>query len=186
MRWNYGPGYMVFPEISNPDASYYELVRLAKNKGCNVYYMGDGDHLLIDGVSFLCFNPKNMNYQNKNQGSIVLKLQYKEFDMLFTGDIDAEIEEDILGRINEPVEVLKVPHHGSKSSSSMMLLQALQPDISLISCGLNNSYGHPDEEVVQRLKTIGSAIFCTKDDGQILIKVRGDKIQVESYLKSAR
>lgn len=177
---------MVFPKISNPDTSYYELVRLAKNKGCNVYYMGDGERLLIDGVSFLCLNPKNMNYQDKNQGSIVLKLQYKEFDMLFTGDIDAKIEEDILRRINGPVEVLKVPHHGSKSSSSMMLLQEIQPDISLISCGLNNSYGHPDEEVVQRLKSIGSTIFCTKDDGQILIKVKGNKIQIESYLKRAR
>ena len=89
-----------------------------------------------------------------NNNSLVVKLEYKDFKMLFTGDIE-EIAEESLLKLYEKEElkadILKVPHHGSKTSSSKKFLEAVSPKLALIGVGENNKFGHPNDEVLNRI-----------------------------------
>ncbi len=174
---------LVLPAIMNPDAEYLELVQLAEEKECKVYYIQKGDSLQIDGMSFMCLNPKIRDYEDKNAGSIVLKVSYEKFDMLLTGDLPKQEELHLLSDITAGIEVLKVAHHGSATSSSKELLQVIQPEIACVSVGENNQYGHPAKEVLDRLSCFAQKVYLTKDHGAITIKTDGDVYQVEYYLE---
>lgn len=112
-----------------------------------------------------------------NNTSIALWLSYKDFEAFLPGDIDKEVE----GRIEIPkfAEVLKVPHHGSKNSSSKDFLEKVKPQLSIISVG-KNSFGHPTEETLERLEKIGSQILRTDKEGEIEVVSDGKSWQVFS------
>ena len=174
---------LVLPDISNRDEAYKELERLALSKGCTLYYMKKGDYLKIDEITFTCLNPFRQIYDNKNAGSIVLQMTYGEFDMLLTGDIDAEGERLLLHSIVGSIEVLKVAHHGSDTSSSEAFVKGVQPIVACVSVGENNQYGHPAKEVMERLEQFASNIYLTKDCGAITIETDGNKYAVSTYLE---
>ena len=83
-------------------------------------------------------------------------------------------------RIFEDIDVLKVAHHGSSGSGSEEFLERIQPELSLISCGRNNTYGHPHEETLERLRDVGSRIMSTVDSGAITLKI-GKGVRVYEY-----
>ena len=104
-------------------------------------------------------NSKQVVQKNSiNNNALVCKLNYKGFSMLFTGDIEEETEELLISKYkNNSIlssTVLKVGHHGSKSSSTQEFLELIKPKISLIGVGKNNNFGHPNEEVIKRLKNL--------------------------------
>jgi beta-lactamase superfamily II metal-dependent hydrolase len=111
-----------------------------------------------------------------NEVSIVLLLRHGSIEYVFTGDIDAAVEATVAARVT-PVaaEVLKVSHHGSKSSSSELFLQTFSPDAAVISVG-RNPYGHPSEEVINRLRAIGAEVTRTDVQGDIQIISDGQSI----------
>ena len=89
-----------------------------------------------------------------NNNSLVVKLEYKDFKMLFTGDIEEIAEERLLKLYDKEelkADILKVPHHGSKTSSSQKFLEAVSPKLALIGVGENNKFGHPNDEVLNRI-----------------------------------
>lgn len=174
---------LVLPAIMNPDNAYIELVRLAKEKGCRVYYMQKGDYLRIDDMSFTCLNPRRQIYEDKNAGSIVLQMNYKKFDMLLTGDLPEQEEQCLLSDIKGSIEVLKVAHHGSATSSCEAFLSAIYPQIACVSVGEHNQYGHPAREVMERLCDFAKKIYLTKDSGAIIIETDGDAYQIASFLE---
>ncbi len=174
---------IVFPAITNPDEAYKELVQLAKQKGCSVYYMKKGDVLEIGNVQLQCLNPVKQSYEDKNAGSIVLQLTYDKFDMLLTGDLPQDEEQKLLGDLKENIEVLKVGHHGSATSTSFSFLQRLCPLVACISVGENNMYGHPAKEVMVRLSQFVQKIYLTKDSGAITIETNGKEYYVETFLQ---
>ncbi|CDE37542.1 dNA internalization-related competence protein ComEC/Rec2 [Mycoplasma sp. CAG:472] len=93
---------------------------------------------------------------------------------------DAGIEKDILEKYNiSDVYVLKVGHHGSKTSSSIEFINEINPKYSIISVGKNNRYGHPNKEVLNNLDN--SKIYRTDEDGSILFKIKNNKFQIETY-----
>ena len=120
-----------------------------------------------------------------NNNSLVLRLEYKDFAMLLTGDIQAEVERDLLQ--TDPAalqaQVLKVAHHGSKTSSINEFLAAVKPKIAVISSGEGNKYKHPSPEVVQRLYNLQADVFNTALCGDIIIKSNGKTcdITVEKF-----
>lgn len=174
---------IVLPKIANPDEAYFELVDMAVNKGCHIYYMETGDSLEIDGVSLFCLHPEGKDYQDKNTGSLVLKLSYNSFDMLLTGDADEAAEKEIISRISfDDIEVLKVAHHGSATSSSETFLERIHPQIACISVGERNRYGHPADEVMERLTTYTGNIYLTKYSGAITIETDGTKYRVIPFV----
>ena len=119
------------------------------------------------------------SYRSVNDTSIVSKLVYGETSFLFPGDITKKIEKQL---ININADVLKVPHHGSKSSSSFGFLEKVNPYLAVISVG-NNSYGHPHPEVLQRLEEFGITILRTDEKGDISIKSNGTEIFSSHLLK---
>ncbi len=173
---------IIFPAISNPDEAYQHLVRLAKEQGCRVYYMKRGDVLEIGEVRLRCLNPLPRTYEDKNAGSIVLQLTYDNFDMLLTGDLTQEEEQKLVGDLKNYIEILKVGHHGSATSTSLSFLEKLRPIVACISVGEDNIYGHPAKEVVERLSQFARKIYLTKDSGAITIETDGTEYFVDTFL----
>lgn len=130
-------------------------------------------------------NDRNMINENKlNNNSLVFKLKYNNFSMLFTGDIEKLAENEIL-KSNNNLEstILKVGHHGSKTSSTDNFIDAVNPKIAVIGVGKNNNFGHPSEEVLKRLKNIGTKIYRTDLCGEIIIKVdKKSKIRITTKI----
>ena len=98
---------------------------------------------------------------------------------MFMGDASITTEEEILNKYNLPdIDVLKVGHHGSKTSSSKEFISEINPKYSIISVGKNNRYGHPNKEVLENLKT--SKIYRTDEDGSIMFKIKNNKLKIET------
>lgn len=114
-----------------------------------------------------------------NESSIVLEMKYKNFSVLFTGDIDIENEKALVasGLLNE-VDVLKVAHHGSKYSSGEGFLAKLSPKYAVVSVGKKNTYGHPAPEVLGRLSGVGTGVLRTDELGEIEFELEGDRLSV--------
>ena len=119
-------------------------------------------------------------YDNENDNSNVIYFKYGTFKFLFMGDAGIEKEKDILEKYNiSDVYVLKVGHHGSKTSSDKKFIDEIKPKYSIISVGKNNRYGHPSKEVLNNLKQ--SKVYRTDEDGSILFKIKNNKFQIETY-----
>lgn len=129
--------------------------------------------------------------EEQNEHSVVFRLEMNGHSFVFTGDIGAEAERDILERFGGSeqageVEVLKVAHHGSKHSSSAAWVRSFSPELSLISAGVNNTYGHPNPDVVQRLEDAGSAVRRTDLDGEIQVSTPfGEPLRIRTKLARA-
>lgn len=109
-----------------------------------------------------------------NDNSIVVRLRYGERTVLFTGDIEREAEAALAGQ-DLSAEVLKVPHHGSRTSSTDDFLDAVAPDFAVASCGRFNSFGHPHAEVVARYRRRGVPLWRTADDGGVIVQTEGER-----------
>ena len=104
--------------------------------------------------------------------------------MLFTGDMEKEGEERLLGTGAElTADVLKAGHHGAANASSEEFLREVNPRLAVISCGENNRYGHPSPETLRRLQEAGSQVCCTAWEGAVKIASDGEKCLVETYLE---
>jgi competence protein ComEC len=118
----------------------------------------------------------------RNDDSEVLELRYGGVSIVFTGDIGTEAEQAIVNSFTRaPVRILKVPHHGSATSSSSPFLRALHPDVAVISDGRGNPFGHPVAAVVERYRSIGAAIYRTDLDGAVTVETDGHTVHVRTF-----
>jgi competence protein ComEC len=144
-----------------------------------------GDHLSIDDVSVVAHHPEPPDWERqdvRNDDSIVLELRWRDVSVVLTGDIGRAVEERIAARFAPaPLRVLKVPHHGSATSSSESFLRALSPPVAVISVGRGNPYGHPVPVVLQRYQNIGTEIFRTDRDGAIELTSDGYSAQFATF-----
>ena len=125
-----------------------------------------------DGVSFSLWQWSGA--RDSNQKSCVLQVQANDERLLLTGDIDANAERDLLrSPLAVPTQWLQAPHHGSRTSSSMVLLKALAPDRVLISRGHGNAYGHPHPQVIARYKALGVQVLDSAEQGAIRFRLGG-------------
>ena len=121
----------------------------------------------------------NKNYGNENDNSSVIYTKLNNHKFLFMGDAGVEVEEDLIEKYNlQDIDVLKVGHHGSKTSSSKKFIDEIEPKYSIISVGKNNRYGHPNNEVLNNIKD--SKIYRTDLDGSIMFKIKNDKFKIET------
>ncbi|MCR3955422.1 MAG: DNA internalization-related competence protein ComEC/Rec2 [Gudongella sp.] len=150
-----------------------------KRKNVPVLMLMEGSGInLSDNSSIECIFSSGGSYINENNNSLVLLLKSKGRSALFTGDIEAEVEE----RIPEyDVDILKVAHHGSSTSSSENHISGLMPEISVISAGRDNPYGHPHELVLETLHKVGSKVYRTDEVGQILVVISDEGMDVLPY-----
>ncbi len=155
-----------------------ELLTYAAERNIPVRYANAGDRLVFADVEISCLHPVEP-VEAENDNSIVLQLKYGDFSALFTGDISMEAE-DFLSELG-PVTLLKVPHHGSRYSASTNLLEVCTPKIAFVSCGLGNAYGHPHEELLQRLEDIQCQWYATKRSGALFLKTDGSRVEIDTF-----
>ena len=172
-------------------SNYQELLRLVKEKSIKLSYVKMGDKLKVDKEVFIqILWPQERLLQENilNNNSMVCKVQYHSFSMLFTGDIEELAEKEILQVYKDTTilraTVLKIAHHGSKSSSTLPFLEAVKPQIALMGVGENNTFGHPSIGTIQRLQTMQTQIYRTDKQGEIQIRInRNGKIEVYEKIK---
>lgn len=165
---------VVISSLGQESNEFSEFMELVNKKNINTLNVKKGDVLKIKNASIEILYPDNelINDNVKNNNALVFKFIWKDFSMLFTGDIEKLAEEKILKLYENNLEklkctVLKVAHHGSKTSSTKSFLEAVSPKIALIGVGKNNNFGHPNEGIIQRLKDINCKIYRTDEMGEI-------------------
>lgn len=178
---------IIVPKINETvvDKNYRNIISKAEKEKINVIYLGKGDIIQMKGLQIRCLWPEDDRKLDKNDLSLTFYLSVSETDfrMLFTGDLGMEGEKMLIkSGISDKVNVLKTGHHGSNNSSSAEFLKVLSPEVSIISCGVNNRYGHPGQDALKRLKDIASDIYVTKDTGEIDIHVNERGFKVETFL----
>lgn len=174
-------------EISDNFNKFLELIQ---NKKVNVIIVKAGDKVIIDKQCYfdILFPTENLISENVlNNNSIVAKFYLQNyFSILLTGDIEQIAEEKIVEKYKHTnmlqATILKVAHHGSKSSSTEDFLELVKPKIALIGVGEKNTFGHPNQEVLDRLKTCGAKIYRTDLDGEIVIKVKKNELKIRKAI----
>ena len=153
-----------------------ELIKVLEKK--KIKYYSCIKELNIDKNKLQFLNTKE--YDNENDNSNVIYTELNGYKFMFMGDSGIEKEKDILDKYNiSDIDVLKVGHHGSKTSSDKKFIDEIKPKYSIISVGKNNRYGHPNKEVLDTLND--SKIYRTDQDGSIMFKIKKDKLQIETY-----
>ena len=145
-------GAVYMPKISADTATYRDVLEAVKGKGLEVQHPASGDVLDFNGLPVEIFGPVK-EYKNLNNNSIVLRISVGDTAFLFTGDAETEAEFDILEQgFDLSADVLKVSHHGSSGSSVEEFLAYADADYAVISVGIGNSYDHPEDVTLKRLK----------------------------------
>lgn len=171
------------PNRPHTTKTFEDVLDAIENKGLTFEVGEAGMALLtlsIDGKAFtleiLSPSSEHIEDYDNNNASIVLKMIYGKTSILFMGDAEAPVEADLLeAGVDLRANILKVGHHGSKTSSTDAFLQAVQPQVALISAGVNNKYNHPTPEVLERLDTMGIDIYRTDLLGTIILTSDGDE-----------
>lgn len=146
----------------------------------------EGQRIELDGVVIEVLHADTgVNGQSGNEVSSVIRASYGKYSFLFTGDLPAHGEEQML-QSNKDISstVLKVGHHGARTSSTAEFLQAVAPKYAVISVGNNNSFGHPHGDTIRRLEEQHSKIYRTDKQGAIVFKTNGTKMKVDTFLSS--
>lgn len=175
------------PDAQVPTTSVYEnLLKAIDAKGLKVTAAHGGMTLLDSGgVKLELLAPNSAKYEDLNNYSIVTKLTCGSKSFLFMGDAQAESEKELLAQgYNLHSDVLKCGHHGSSTSTTAAFLKAVAPQSAVISCGVNNDYGHPDKQVVDRLKKAGVTVYRTDLQDTILALCDGKAITFQPNQKS--
>lgn len=165
---------VLMPKKTTTTKTYEDVLKAIKNANLKIKTPKVGDIFYVGMAKCEVMGIEN-DAENLNENSIIIELTYGEKKFLFTGD--AEVANEKL-RSWDDIDVLKVAHHGSRTSSSEEFLEQVKPEYAIISCGQNNDYGHPHQEVVDRLK--GVKIYRTDEEGTILITSDGENLEFES------
>ncbi|SHH64400.1 ComEC/Rec2 family competence protein [Clostridium grantii] len=175
----YDIGKFYAPKITSTTDSYNSMVK-ALNKKSKKITVSKGGMSFKLGSDVLCeiLAPNNSSYDNLNNYSVVLKVTFKDTSFLLTGDAEKESEDEILSqKYILKADVLKLGHHGSSTSTTPDFLQSVDPKIAIASCGINNSYGHPNDEIINLLTENNIHLFRTDLDKTIILESDGKIIK---------
>ena len=152
-----------------------ELIKVLDKK--KIKYYSCIKELNIDKNKLYFLQTKE--YDNENDNSNVIYTELNGYKFMFMGDASTTTEKEILDKYNLPdIDLLKVGHHGSKTSSSKEFIDEINPKYSVISVGKKNRYGHPNKEVLNNLKD--SKIYRTDLDGSIMFKIKNSRLKIET------
>jgi competence protein ComEC len=157
-----------------------------RRRGTSVQPLRVGDLIHRGGARVRVLSPPPPDWERprvRNDDSVVLEVRYGNIAILLTGDISAEVERQILPQLSDaPIRVLKVGHHGSRTSTSAALVAAWRPQVALVSCGRGNRFGHPAPEVIARLDEAGARIYRTDRHGAITVTSDGRSLEVTTFV----
>ena len=162
--------------------TFTNMMKAVSDEGLKVNILKSGDYIdLGGGARFDVYSPIGKNYEELNDYSPIMKLTYGNNKFMFTGDAEVLSEEEVLSKYSASElksDVLKVGHHGSTTSTSDTFLDAVNPTYAVISLGVNNSYGHPHKEIINKLNNNKIKTYRTDLSGQITITSDGNDIDI--------
>ena len=168
---------LYLPYNESSTTSYYKiLLKSVQEKDMSINEAEVGDEIkLTDDISAQIMAVDNSQPEDENDASIVVMIKYQDMEYLFMADATTEVE---VKREWEDIDVLRVGHHGSNTSSSEKFLKQVKPEISIISVGKDNSYGLPKDKIIKRLNSIGSNIYRTDKVGTIQLVSNGKENKI--------
>jgi len=170
---------MYMPRMSHNTRTFEDLLNAIDRKGLSVTTAKAGVSVLdAPGLSISLLAPNRSGYSDLNDYSAVVKLVYGNSSFLFMGDAEEASEREI--RADVDVDVLKVGHHGSSSSTSSSFLKKVTPQYAVISVGEDNTYGHPTQKTLDKLAAAGAKIYRTDLNGTIIISTNGNSYTVKT------
>lgn len=183
---------LILPGVGYQEEKIQRLAALAKEKEISVGTLGAGGSVESGAIKLTCLYPSSDQATgDSNQDSMVLFLEYQDFTALFTGDLEKageerflkEVESGRFARITQDgqIDLLKVAHHGSGNGTTEEFLKVFTPEKAVISCGENNSYGHPAQEVLERLENVGAEIVRTDQAGAVTVGIQNGIRKVKEY-----
>ena len=168
---------IIMPKVAHTTRTFENLLLTIQNKGLKITAPVPGTEYKLGDASFTILAPNSNSYEDLNNYSVVVKLNYGSTSFLFTGDAEATSENEILARgYNVKADVLKVGHHGSTSSTTDKFLDAVSPQYAVICVGAGNSYGHPAPATLLKLAERGIKIYRTDEAGTIVATSDGKSI----------
>ena len=159
------------------------MINAVKNEGLKVQVIKEGMSFdLGEGAKIEVYSPIQDSYDNLNNYSPIMKLIYGNNTFIFTGDAEKEVEKEVLEKYsnNLNADVIKFGHHGSSTSSSEEFIEAISPKYGIISCGVDNSYGHPHRETLDVINKMDIKTYRTDKQGEITIISDGNEIEIKT------
>ena len=179
----YDVGMAIDPGLPHDTAVYQEFERLIKEKNIERIRARRGQIIWLDESVYLeiLFPDRDPKGWDTNDASIVARLVYGDISFMLTGDSPQKMEQYLVGLDGEALasDVLKLGHHGSKTSTSELFLGFVSPTYAIVSAGKDNQYGHPHKEVLELVERFGIPIFATYETGSIIIRTDGTNISID-------
>ena len=171
-------GNVIAPETEADTRSYNSLKTKTEEQGLTIQHPKPGDSMDLGSSKIEFYGPITESESDRNNGSIVMKIIYGDTSFLFTGDAEREEEQEILNAgYDLSTTVLKVGHHGSKNSTTYPFLREIMPQYAVISVG-DNSYGHPTEDTLSRLRDADVKVYRTDMQGDIIATSDGKTVTI--------
>ena len=174
-------------EVKSPALA--KLESLARERNIPVEFESRSKEFSLDGVQGQFLWPEvayaDAAVTAKNNDSLVLRLKFRNRALLLPGDAEKQAEQAMLAENSEGdlhADVLKVGHHGSKNSTTPEFLEAVHPQVAVISAGEDNPYGHPSPELLEQLQSAGARVLRTDRDGAVHILTDGDKLEISCFV----
>ncbi|MCL2572529.1 MAG: MBL fold metallo-hydrolase [Defluviitaleaceae bacterium] len=169
-------GQVLMPDVVHTTATFENFISIIENNQISVASPEVGERFQAGIIEFIVLAPQPVA-GNLNDASLVVRMQHGETSFIFTGDAEAASERAmVVSGLDLNSDVLKVGHHGSRTSTTAAFLDAVSPRAAVISVGANNQFGHPHADVMTRLYERGIVVYRTDDMGTIMMATNGEKI----------
>jgi competence protein ComEC len=170
------------------DAEFLRFAETAREMNVPAYLVGRGDRLRFGAVTLEVLWPPvaegAADAPSTNNDSIVLRLRFGRRTILLTGDMEADAERALVSAGDDlACDVLKVAHHGSRTSSTQAFVNAARPALAVVSVGQDSSYGHPHPEVIARWRDAGALLLTTGERGTVTVSTDGEDLSVETFVR---
>jgi competence protein ComEC len=174
---NYVVSEIWMPKAQSDTKTFEDLLLTIQNKGLKITAPTPESTYTLGNAKITVLAPIGQVYEDLNNYTIVLRIDYGDTSILFAGDAEELAESEILqSSADVNVDILKVGHHGSNTATSQAFLDAVSPEWAVISCGKDNPYGHPNSETLERLQASGATILRTDLDGTITFTTDGKSL----------
>jgi len=168
------------PKVTTTTKTFEDVILAIRSKGMSIKTPIPGSTFSLGDAKCIILAPNSDTYDELNNYSIVIRLDFGKTSFLFTGDAQSESEEEILTKgFDLHADVLKVGHHGSNTSTSLEFLKAVSPKYAVIQVGKGNDYGHPAEDTIDKLSDAGVKIYRTDESGTIIATSNGETINFD-------
>lgn len=169
---------VIMTDASNDVVTFSRLIGVIEDSGVRVLQAQPGNTYGADGINLQILAPL-ADFGDFNEYSVVTRVEYKDVSMIVPGDAETRSEKLMLETYQQgelDADILKLGHHGSRTSSTLEFLTAVSPKWSIASCGLNNSYGHPHQQTLERTAELGIPVLRTDEMGSIVFATDGEKL----------